>query len=121
MSHFAFLTPEWPDIHEAATKAEAAAIPDPRTACFQARRALELLVHWLFKYESRLTPPYDESLGALIHAPTFKQLVGEALCTKARALVTLGNRALPATAPPIAPKTSAITMPPNSIRAPNNT
>lgn len=41
MSNFDFLTTEWKDIHEAATKAESAAIPDPRTSCFYARRALE--------------------------------------------------------------------------------
>ena len=42
MSHFAFLRAEWPAVHEAATKAEQAAHPDPRAACFYARRALEL-------------------------------------------------------------------------------
>lgn len=31
MSNFDFLTSEWKDIHEAASKAESAAIPDPRT------------------------------------------------------------------------------------------
>ncbi len=94
MSHFAFLALEWPEIHEAATRAEAAALPDPRTACFHARRGLELIVHWLFKYEAKLKLPYDDSLSALIHEPSFKQLVGEAVFAKARVLVTLGNRAV---------------------------
>lgn len=39
---FAFLAPEWPEVHEAAARAWSAAIPDPRAACFYARRALEL-------------------------------------------------------------------------------
>ena len=39
MSNFDFLTSEWKDIHEAASKAESAAIPDPRTSCFYARPA----------------------------------------------------------------------------------
>ena len=39
MSNFAFLQAEWPAVHEAAAKAEAAVYPDPRTACFYARRA----------------------------------------------------------------------------------
>jgi len=93
-SQFAFLQPEWPDVHEAAAKAEAMAIPDPRTACFQARRALELLVHWLYKYEGKLTLPYDDNLSALLHEPSFKQLVGETVFAKARVIVTLGNRAV---------------------------
>jgi type I restriction enzyme R subunit len=44
MSNFPFLRAEWPDLHDAASKAEALAYPDARTACFHARRALELMV-----------------------------------------------------------------------------
>jgi type I restriction enzyme R subunit len=46
MSLFAFLQREWPDVHDAAGKAAAAVHPDPRTACFYARRALQLAVAW---------------------------------------------------------------------------
>ena len=48
-SNFAFLQREWPSIHEAAARAEELAHSDPRSACFQARRGLELLVKWTFK------------------------------------------------------------------------
>ena len=41
---FAFLQAEWPAVYEAADRA--AANPDPRTARFFARRALELAVAW---------------------------------------------------------------------------
>lgn len=44
MSYFYRLTTEWKDIHAAASKAESNAVPDPRTSCFYARRALELAV-----------------------------------------------------------------------------
>ena len=47
MSHFAFLQPEWPALFEAAAKAEALALADPRTSCFYARRSLELVVDWV--------------------------------------------------------------------------
>jgi type I restriction enzyme, R subunit len=50
MSQFAFLQPEFPSIYEAADRAIAAVHPDPRTACFYARRALELTVNWLYQY-----------------------------------------------------------------------
>ncbi|MBX9581248.1 MAG: DUF4145 domain-containing protein [Gemmataceae bacterium] len=63
MSHFLFLRPEWPDIHDAAGRAESAARPDPRTACFYARRALELLVHWAYKHDPALRLPYHDTLG----------------------------------------------------------
>jgi type I restriction enzyme R subunit len=46
MSQFAFLGREWPDIFEAALRAEYAVFGDPRMACFYARRTLELAVAW---------------------------------------------------------------------------
>ena len=52
MTQFAFLQREWPAVFEAAGKAEAAVHADPRTACFYARRALELAVAWAYKYDA---------------------------------------------------------------------
>ncbi len=76
-------------------KAEATAIPDPRTSCFYARRALELAVAWAYKFDRALKLPYQDNISALIHEPTFKQTAGEAVFSKAKVLVTLlGNRAV---------------------------
>ena len=72
MSQFAFLNPEWPDVHDAAGKAESLAYPDPRTACFYARRALELALHWLYKHDPALKLPYREHLSALIQDQGFR-------------------------------------------------
>ena len=49
MSNFPFLKREWPAVFEAASKAAETVHPDPRTACFYARRALELTVKWAYK------------------------------------------------------------------------
>lgn len=94
MSHFSFLQREWPSVFEAAGKAEAAVYADPRTACFYARRALELAVAWVYKHDPALQLPYQDNLSALIHDPTFKQAAGEAVFSKARVINTLGNRAV---------------------------
>jgi len=94
MSHFQFLSTEWKDVYEAATKAESMAIPDPRTACFYARRALELAVAWAYKYDRALKLPYNDNISALLHEPTFKQTAGDAVFNKAKVIVTLGNRAV---------------------------
>jgi type I restriction enzyme R subunit len=94
MSNFSFLAGEWPDVHEAASRAEAAVHPDARTACFYARRALELAVHWAFKHDPALKLPYQDNLSALIHEPTFRKSAGEAVFTKARLIVKLGNHAV---------------------------
>lgn len=67
---------------------------DPRTACCYARRALELAVAWAYEHDPALKLPYQDSLSALIHEPTFKATAGEAVFNKARVIVTLGNRAV---------------------------
>jgi hypothetical protein len=51
-TNFAFLTGEWPAFFESAAKAEALAYPDPRPACFYARRALELAVAWVYESDA---------------------------------------------------------------------
>jgi type I restriction enzyme, R subunit len=94
MSHLSFLQREWPDVFEAAEKAEAAVYADPRTSCFYARRAVEILITWMFKHDATLKLPYQDNLSALIHEPTFKQVAGEAVFNKARVITTLGNRAV---------------------------
>lgn len=94
MSLFVFLQAEWPPVYEAASKAAAAVHSDPRTACFYARRALELAVAWAYKHDSSLRLPYQDNLSALIHEPSFKAAAGEAVFSKARVINTLGNQAV---------------------------
>src|SRR6185369_1748 len=94
MSNFDFLQAEWPGVIEAAAKAEAIVHLDPRTACFYARRTLELAIAWAFKYDPSLRLPYQDNLSALIHEPTFKTAAGEAVFSKARVINSLGNQAV---------------------------
>jgi type I restriction enzyme, R subunit len=94
VSQFAFLRREWADVFESAWKAEVTVHADPRTACFYARRALELAVSWAYKHDAGLKLPYQDNLSALIHEPSFKQAAGEAVFSKARIVNTLGNRAV---------------------------
>jgi len=99
MSPFAGLQIEWPEVHDAAHRAETLVHSDPRASCFYSRRALERAVAWLYQYDSGLKMPYQDNISALIHEPTFKTLVGEALFTKARAVIKLGNSAVHDTRP----------------------
>jgi len=94
MAQFTFLKPEFPAIYESAHKAFRTAYRDPRTACFYARRALELTVNWLYKYDTSLRLPYQDNLSALVHEPTFKELVGEAVFNKIKYIIRLGNLAV---------------------------
>lgn len=93
-SNFQFLASEWPALCESATKAEALVYADPRTACFYARRTLELAVDWLYKHEASLKLPYQENLSALLHEPSFRNLVGPAVFAKTRIIKDLGNLAV---------------------------
>ncbi len=99
MSQFGFLQPEWPDLHAAATRAETLVHGDPRAAAFYARRWLELALAWLYKADARLTLPYQDSLGALIHEPSFRRTVGDAVFFKAKYLQETGNHAVHSTRP----------------------
>jgi type I restriction enzyme R subunit len=98
MRNFAFLQhPEWSFLFESASKAEELANTDARASCFYARRTLELAVAWLYKHDRSLRLPYQDNLSALIHEPTFRQTVGDALFTKARLIKDLGNMAVHST------------------------
>jgi type I restriction enzyme R subunit len=99
MSQFQFLKAEWPLPFESAEKAEGYAHPDPRTACFYARRSLELLIQWLYKHDSSFGTPYSDKLSSLLHAPKFRSTLGETLFAKARLVVFLGNNAVHSTRP----------------------
>lgn len=92
-SNFGFLSPEWPHVFADAQKAESQVIPDPRAACFYARRTLEAAVAWLYKSDSTLKLPYQDTLSALIHEPTFKTAVGQKIFVKAKLIKDLGNLA----------------------------
>src|SRR5688572_16673743 len=98
-SNFSFLRQEWPPLHEPAAKAESLVYPDPRASCFYARRTLELAVWWLYKHDKSLRLPYQDHLSALIHEPTFRQTVGDAVFNKTRVIKDLGNLAVHSTRP----------------------
>lgn len=93
MSNFVFLQTEWPLLHEAAVKAEGMVNTDARASCFYARRTLEITVAWLYKHDKSLRMPYQDQLSALIHEPTFRTLVGDALFNR---ILTIIPRPKPA-------------------------
>lgn len=94
MSNFTFLATEWPGIHEEVVKAESYLHTDSRSACFYARRTLELAVTWLYKADATLRLPYQDNLSALLHEPTFKRVTGDPVFNKALLINRIGNRAV---------------------------
>ena len=94
MSQFSFLQAEFMPVFAHARRAEELTLSDPRAACFYARLALETAVKWMYRRDASLRKPYDEALSALIHEPTFLNLVGNGLVTKAKIIKDHGNRAV---------------------------
>ncbi|MEM8836749.1 MAG: DEAD/DEAH box helicase family protein [Pseudomonadota bacterium] len=94
MTQFAFLKAEFANVFAHAKKAEDLSLSDPRGACFYARLALETAITWMYGADKALREPYQDTLSALIHEPTFRKLVGSALVTKAKIIKDLGNRAV---------------------------
>jgi type I restriction enzyme, R subunit len=94
MSLFAFLSAEFGDVFAHATKAESMALSDPRAACFYARLALKVAVSWLYQHDGTLRDPFETTLAARIHEPSFRAIAGNALVTKARIIKDLGNTAV---------------------------
>ena len=94
MSNFDFLKTEWGTIHTSATQAEGYVRSDPRSACFHARRSLELAVHWLYEHDPDFRYPYDDNLIALLTDYSFKENVPDNISDKAHYIRKLGNRAV---------------------------
>ena len=94
MSNFGFLPSTFREIAEPAVLAESHILGDPRAACFHARFALEAIVHWLYRHDTGLQMPYDESLGALLYEPSFQNALPPAVFQKARVIQKQGNQAV---------------------------
>ncbi|MCT0212431.1 MULTISPECIES: DEAD/DEAH box helicase family protein [unclassified Synechococcus] len=94
-SQYALIAGQWPELHVQAVRVERFALGDPRTACFYARRTIELLVEWVYANDSQLQRPWGEpSLSQLIHAFSFRDLVGPQLLSRFKLLKDLGNDAV---------------------------
>jgi len=97
---FDFLIAEFPELRNEAVTAGRNALAEPRTACFYARRAVEIAIKWAFEHDRSLQRPYDDAVSTLLNEPSFKALVGEQIYMKAREIIRLGNRAVHETSAP---------------------
>ena len=98
-SQYSLIARQWPELHEEALKVEQFALSDPRTACFYARRTIELLVEWVYDNDSQLERPVAaQTLAELMYARVFCDLAGEQM-RRFRLLKDLGNKAVHRTDP----------------------
>lgn len=110
MTQFAFLSVDFPELHQHAVKAEKLALSDPRGACFWARLTLESALNILYRRDPALRHPYERTLAALIAEPSLEALTGPAITTKAKYIKDQGNRAAHDSGKPLTPQDAAATV-----------
>ncbi len=93
-SNFAFLKEHWAFLLQDAQQVESYALRDPRAASIYARRTLELSLKWLFVNDIALKAPYEKSLAAMIHEPTFASNIKKGLFHDIKFIHRLGNVAV---------------------------
>ncbi|MCB1934811.1 MAG: DUF4145 domain-containing protein, partial [Nitrosomonas sp.] len=93
-SNFNFLTEHWTFLLDDARQVESYALRDPRAAAIYARRTLELSLKWLFANDTALKQPYEKSLAAMIHEPTFAGNIRQGLFHDIKFIHRLGNLAV---------------------------
>ena len=93
-SNFSFLSEHWAFLLQDAQKVESYALRDPRAAAIYARRTLELSLKWLFANDTALKHPYEKSLAAMIHEPTFARNIKKGLFHDIKFIHRLGNVAV---------------------------
>ena len=98
-SQYQFIADEWPEIFDSAQKVEQTALGDPRTACFYARRSIELMVRWIYDIEKHLYRPEKNTLAALIYATDFRRLIGKERQRRLTLIKDFGNDAAHSTKP----------------------
>ena len=97
MGNFDFLDGQWPrlpELKQECIRAEAFLAVDPRSACFYARRAIELLTEYVSYDILDLPAPYRDDLSGRIHAPGFRREVETIIVSKLDLIRRLGNDAV---------------------------
>ena len=107
MGNFDFVKALWPEIHADAARAESYLSSDPRSACFYARRTVELLVVHLYEVLD-LDEPYSGELAALINDASFAAVAGIPITKKLNYLRVAGNKAVHQVAPVPQPTAVAV-------------
>ncbi len=93
MGNFDFIRDEWPQVHEAASRAESYVTTDPRSACIYSRRAVEILVAHLYDLLD-LPATYPDDLAGRIHGAEFTRAAGNGIVGKLDLIRRMGNMAV---------------------------
>ncbi|MGB4610474.1 MAG: DEAD/DEAH box helicase family protein [Saccharofermentanales bacterium] len=95
MGNFEFLlkVKDYKDFASACVDAENQMLVSTVSTAIMARRALELAVKWMYKYDMELRLPYKDNLSALVNDDTFKRIVDQDIQRSIRYIIKTGNLA----------------------------
>ena len=91
--HYLEPYPYFGEVMRVCQEAEASIAVSNATCALQSRRALEVAVKWMYRYDKELTVPYQDNLSSLIHDYKFKQLIDSRLFPRIKFIISLGNKA----------------------------
>ncbi|MGL4363201.1 MAG: DEAD/DEAH box helicase family protein [Cellulosilyticaceae bacterium] len=75
-------------------EAEKSLLVSPDICAILSRRAVELVVKWVYSFDNDLTVPYQDNISSLIHEPTFRQIIEPELFHLIKYIIRLGNTAV---------------------------
>lgn len=93
-SNFDFLKQDYKEVYEAVVLAESPVFTASRTSAFYSRFAMERAVTWMFGHDSDLRLPYEQTLSALTHEPTFRNSLPPGMFERIFYIRKLGNLAV---------------------------
>lgn len=93
MGNFDFLLEDkdYSDFADACIQAERAMMLNPTMSALLTRRALELAVKWVYKFDQYLKIPYQDNLASLVNNYDFADLIGSQLKKVLWYTIKLGN------------------------------
>jgi len=93
MSNFTFLKDEFLQLYDEAAVAEKYTFTAPKYAALQCRITLELGLSWLYDNDTELERPYDTTLSALLHHPSFRNTINRMMFQELNLVRKIGNNA----------------------------
>lgn len=96
MSNFSFLEndKDFKDFSNACIEAETYIGTDTVVSAVWSRRALELAIKWMYKFDNSLSVPYKDNLNSLMNEPKFKKILDPRLIPLINYVRKLGNASI---------------------------
>ncbi|HCS21433.1 MAG TPA: hypothetical protein DIW47_12880 [Bacteroidetes bacterium] len=94
MTNFSSIPSQWSSLADTLLEAERHVNRAPLYAAMLCRKSLEEWIRWLYEHDADLEFPYEDNLSALLHAPSFKNLVAPIQLQHLNLIRKLGNAAV---------------------------